>query len=620
MNLNPSTAAATIKSISGVNTASIIHSTRPATTTAVSILVSNTNSPSQLATQHSNQTSVMKSFNPTLANSVSVGRSATATSYAAALKLGTNNIDGYEEQSLSQFSSNSNSLLGNNTNSSLSSLNTSSAMNLQTFTAMYSKIPSAIDISINRPYRSNSEPIVNQYTEGSAILNGEILSGERLFNRTGTTIGTSLSSNASSRSGSICSNFISGTNDNNQAFVDDSLHALINNNTNNTTTNITTSSPSLGNIPWLSSPPSQTLASTNSPLGLQLPPAASVNNKAISESSSHSNNPLSNTSNINPGIVSTGAAPGLPHPQVDGIQMVTNNASHGNGIWFPAPLSPANMQQMQMQMGSQQAFQQAAAMQQQFLGMGMMYMSPGNPPQMQYIPLPQMSPQLQQMASASGAPTPDMWTLMMNSQQQAHQHVAVAAAMANHDQLGNMQQMPPQQGYSQPPHYVMPQQFPYFTDSNAFNTMNNATNDNQQQQQQIQQQFAMQQQNQMNNSMMFYPPQQSQQPHMPYPQGMPYALQPHPFQQQHQVGINNSNMVGKQTFGIEQHVINTDSGFISSNVSYSHPNNSSIVSQIHDSSLQQNNKPGESSETDEIFTKFSELNLNSPEYIPNRRN
>jgi hypothetical protein len=248
---------------------------------------------------------------------------------------------------------------------------------------MYGRLQS---MSVQRPARSYSEPIVK--FEGSSALNGDILSPEALLlnrNSTAGAITKTPSSNASSRSNSIVQAPFLGPG---SGYSPDNTGA-------------TGKSPvTLGNIPWLSSPPSNPLDPTGADFGLQLPPATEQKtDSAASANRSSGGNPYSAPAGP-PGIVSS------------------------NGMWFPPQQQQSDAAQQQQQ---QQAFQQAA-MQQQFMGGpfgGMMYMNP-------YMPAP----------PPGVVPSPDAWAAMISSH-------------AMQEQIG----MPQGQYPGQP--FMMPQ-FPFF--------------------------------------------------------------------------------------------------------------------------------------------------------------
>lgn len=253
-------------------------------------------------------------------------------------------------------------------------------------------------LSVQRPNRSYSEPIVK--FEGSSALNGDSIPLDSALLNRNSNAGTI--SNASSRSNSIVQapsgSLVIG---NNVSYSPDSSHGK--------------SPVTLGNLPWLASPPSNPLDPTGGEFGLPLPPATEQHKHSggHSNDSHHSGNrSLSSTSTF------SGS---------------TNQGMHGsNGMWFPTP---------QMGLGDAQqqaAFQQAAMHQQQYMGGafgGMMF---------PYMNMPPPPPGV--------APSPDVWAAMVSN------HAMMEQQHHHQQNVGHMQ-MPPGQF---PGQFMMPAPFPFY--------------------------------------------------------------------------------------------------------------------------------------------------------------
>jgi hypothetical protein len=310
----------------------------------------------------------------------------TSTSYAAALKVGTAHdtaapagVMGGRDYAAPHL--------------------TNSGMNLMFGRMQHSMAHNAANIAIQRPSRSYSEPLVATGIkfEGPSSLNGEVIDEAQLLNRNSSAgaITKAPSSTASSRSNSIAQ-----------------APSFLNGNANST--------PTLGNLPWLSSPPSNTLDSGGVEFGLQLPPAIEQKSGSHVQSGMAQNQYAVQQQQ-------QGGPPGIVNP---------------SGLWFPAQqqqLQGADAQQHSQQQQHQQAFQQAA-MQQQYMGApfgGMMFM-PG--PYMGIQPPP-----------PGVAASPDVWAAMVSSH-------------AMHEQMG----MQPGQYPGQP--FMVPQ-FPFFSPEAAANAM-----------------------------------------------------------------------------------------------------------------------------------------------------
>lgn len=626
------------------------------------------------------------------------------TTYAAALKLGTNSgsssIDGHGDpsqqpvvvhspssnQSSTGLSSNSCTVLGNivghnnssnnNNSSSMSNMMSSGSstvslpsMNnpLQQQSLLYgSKMPSSLDLN-HRPYRSNSEPVVS--FENSAILKDDLLGSDRLFNRTvftGATINKTsssiISSTASSRSSSFTGNLLSpSVGGDPPMYPEDPLQSLIDSSSNKHKQHSSAasssaigspsaqSSTSLGSLPWLSSPAKTEHSleeSMSAPLGLQQlpPPLSAVQSNIVTTSAFAGDTTTANdeesqlaspsySSSNNATVASQQVSTNTAQPPQPSHPISTFMPPPGPPMWFPH--APPGMHHPM----SPQAFEHAAMQHHFAFANGMMY---GNPP-MQYFPIP---PHMhQQQHQQQQQPPPDMWAAMIAQQQQQHQQLG---NMQHNDPSGPMQQQhmsgPP--GYPlMPPHFVMPPPHfqPYFPDSA---------------QQQMHQQFMHQ--GHMGGPMMYYP-QQQQHLHMSYhhQQQLHYQQQqgggggggPHP--QPSLVQMNSSISISNKSYGADGGEVNHHSttSVVNSTTSSFAPPQSAInhnpgQGQGHTGEAVEHHPPGQENsgeavevkgqstqggppvvkkvgevtvtETDEMF-QFSELNLNSPEYIPARR-
>lgn len=324
-------------------------------------------------------------------------RTSGVTSYAAALKGAASTLAASHDASMSNILSTRDqaaSHLGN------------SGLNLQTL--VYTQLGSTSPSSIPRPSRSYSEPIVK--FEGSSELNKDSLPFDEKTKSNTNPAGAAIKapSGKSSRSNSIAqapANFLFSDNGGN-------VPASGTNGGNNS---LTGTPVSLGNLPWLSSPPSNPLDPTGAEFGLQLPPPTEQQKQlGLSSAESAHNTPGSgSTLPVPPGY-------GAPPPGIMG----------NNGQWFNAP-PPEHLQ-------AQQAFlQHQAAQQQQFNQFGGMMYMPGP-----YGPAPGV------------APSPDMWAAMVSSHQMHHEHHHQQHPHQQHAQAGLMG-MPPQP-------FMMPPPFGFF--------------------------------------------------------------------------------------------------------------------------------------------------------------
>lgn len=248
-------------------------------------------------------------------------------------------------------------------------------------TLMYGSLQQAVQ----RPARSYSEPIV-KFFEGSSALNGEPIDEALLLARNSSAgaITKTPSSNASSRSNSI----VQGPHFLGQGFSPDTGAPAAN----------STGTPTLSNIKWLSSPPSNPLDPSGSEFGLQLPPA--TEQKAADATAGQ-------TQQVAP---TPAANPYAGHHQ--------HGMINSSGLWLPPGQQGAgNLAQQQQPAlhAQQQAFQQAA-MQQQFMQApfgGMMFM-----------PMAGANPYMGMQAPPGVAPSPDVWAAMV-SNHQAHEQMGM---------------------------------------------------------------------------------------------------------------------------------------------------------------------------------------------------
>lgn len=354
------------------------------------------------------------------------------TSYAAALKGATQPA---QEQ-------HAGSILPNSaTKEQAAPQESNSGATLQTVS--YGRVESP---GIPRPSRSYSEPIVK--FEGSSVLNNDSLPfDEKVKSAHPAGAITKAPSNGSSRSNSIAqapASFL--------AYSPEGTPVPNNNGAGNANSSHTGTPVSLGNLPWLSSPPSNPLDPTGAEFGLPLPPASDQQKQSglsSAESAQGAAAPAPNSYN--------GPATGPP----PGIQA----HAPGQGQWFgPPPHLSAEHHQQQAQ-----AFHH----QQQFNPFPMMYnpYMPGGPP-------------------PGVAPSPDMWAAMVSShalheQHQQHQHGQ-----------NTLMQMAPQQ-------FMMPP-FPFFGPDGSPMVFNGASPQQQQMmfysaQQQMQASFNQMQQLQYQN-------------------------------------------------------------------------------------------------------------------------
>lgn len=263
-------------------------------------------------------------------------------------------------------------------------------------------------LAVQRPSRSNSESVGGGKFEGSSALNGDSLPLDSpMLSSRNANAGTI--SNASSRSNSIVQapsgSLVLGT----VGYSPES-------------SNHGKSPVTLGNLPWLSSPPSNPLDPTGAEFGLpSLPPASDHHRQpgANSTESHHSGN-----RSLSSGLsFSTGS----------------NQGMHGsNGLWFPSP---------QMTMGDPQQQQQAQQYMGGPFGGGMMfnpYMAMGAPPGM--------------------APSPEAWTAMIEQHQQ-QQHAGLMNGQF-------------------PPPYIVPTAFPPFYSPDGYGSAAGGPSATPQQQQQ----------------------------------------------------------------------------------------------------------------------------------------
>lgn len=452
----------------------------------------------------------------------------TSTSYAAALKVGT----AYE--SAPNAGAGPAGMLANRDHAAPHLSN--SGMNL-----MFSRMQQSMaqNAAIQRPSRSYSEPMVATGIkfEGSSSLNGDVMDEALLLNRgSAGAITKTPSSNASSRSNSIVQapSFLNGS-----------------------------GTPTLANIPWLSSPPSNPLDPTGVELGLQLPPA--IEQKPVAAAGTNQSN------------VPYAVQQQQQQQQQNGPPGIVNNS----GLWFPVPQQQqqasasdaAQAQAQQQQQQQQQAFQ--AAMQQQYLGGpfgGMMFM-PG--PYMGLQPPPGV------------APTPDVWAAMVSSH-------------AMHEQMG----LPPGQYPGQP--FMMPQ-FPFFSPEAGAMAFGPGATPQQQMlffnaQQQMQ---AMQMQHMQYQAQAMAAQQaQLQQQARNQPQGSQGSTHQHGSQQGH-AGQNNSeqktlggSFIGGDSFG-----------------KTGAPGLSPTTGTTTASTTQPTSKSSEHTESDDLFNLHG-LNLDSPAFVP----
>ena len=281
----------------------------------------------------------------------------------------------------------------------------SSGLNLQTL--VYTRLGSTSPNSLSRPNRSYSEPIVK--FEGSSELNKDSLPFDERTKHNTNPAGVAIKapSGKSSRSNSIAqapANFLFSENGGN-------VPASGTTGGNNS---LTGTPVSLGNLPWLSSPPSNPLDPTGAEFGLQLPPATEQQKQSglSSTESTRSAAGANSSLPVPPGY-------GAPPPGIMG----------NNGQWFTSP-PPEHLQ-------AQQAFlQHQAAQQQQYNQYGMMYMPPpfGAPPGV--------------------APSPDMWAAMVSTHQMHEHHHQQQQHPHAHPQ-GGLMGMPPQP-------FMMPPPFTFF--------------------------------------------------------------------------------------------------------------------------------------------------------------
>ena len=390
--------------------------------------------------------------------------------------------------------------------------------------------------SVQRPARSYSEPIVKfeGSFEGCSALNGDILPGG--MNRNAGA-GAIIKTPSSSRSNSI---------------VQTPGGSLLNNDYSENGGGNNTS-VSLGNLPWLSSPPTNSLDAAGVDFGLSLPPT--TEQKSLTTTGSE---------NVPAGL--SAGPPGISNP------------------WFPNAQTTTGLNdtKSQQQTQQQQSQQQQSSFQQQspFMGGpfgGMMYM-PG--PFMGVPPPPGVTP------------SPEHWAAMVSSH-------------AIHEQQQQMGMGPPPGQFPGQP-YMM-QQYPFFPPDGVFGP---GTTPQQQQmmffnaQQQMQANFQQMQQLQYQN--------QQQALALAAAQAQMQAA----MGNSNNSSTNQKGDSQAGNSGSEQQKTLTAGGSntFPTTTAATDVSNNSITGVA--TSVAGVVKANESSESDDLF-QFHELNLNSPAFEPN---
>eukprot|EP01032_Pedospumella_encystans_P018286 gene18286-20822_t len=464
-------------------------------------------------------------------------RASGVTSYAAALKGAASTLAASHEASMG-------SIL--NTNQAAPHLG-NSGLNLQTL--VYTRLGSTSPNSLSRPSRSYSEPIVK--FEGSSELNKDSLPFDERTKHNTNSAGVAIKapSGKSSRSNSIAqapANFLFSENGGN-------VPASGTTGGNNS---LTGTPVSLGNLPWLSSPPSNPLDPTGAEFGLQLPPATEQQKQSG----------LSSTESARS---AAGANSSLPVPPGYGAPPPGNN-----GQWFNSP-PPEHLQ-------AQQAFLQHQAAQQQYNQYGgMMYMPPpfGAPPGV--------------------APSPDMWAAMVSTHQMHEHHHQQQQHPHAHPQ-GGLMGMPPQP-------YMMPPPFTFFGPDGTPIPFPGATPQQQQMmffqaQQQMQASYTQMQQLHYQNH--------AQAVALAQAQAQMAALGAQQQQQQQQQALDGSN----KPLGNNSTASNLNSNTLAG-MNFPAPG----LGYPPVGGLPPATKPSENTENDDLFHfNVNELNLDSPAFDPSQ--
>lgn len=406
---------------------------------------------------------------------------------------------------------------------------------------------------IPRPSRSYSEPIVK--FEGSSVLNNDSLPFDEKAKSTNP---AGAITKTPSRSNSIAhapANFLAYSPDGTPVNNTGGSGSNAGGNGSNTGTPV-----SLGNLPWLSSPPSNPLDPTGAEFGLPLPPASDQQKQSGLSSAESAQ-----------GSAAAAAAAAGPPPSYGGPMGAPPPGIMGNGQWFGAPPPHLGGDMLQQQ----QAFHQQQAAQHQ------QYMNNGGPfPGMMYNPYMPGGP------PPGVAPSPDMWAAMVSSHAMHEQH--------QHGQ-GGLMQMPPQQ-------FMMPP-FPFFGPDGTPMHFPGATPQQQQ--------------------MMFYSAQQQMQASLHQMQQLQYQNQAQAIAlaqaQAQMAAMAQGQGQGQGQQGQGQSEQGQDSKALSGAAFGpglgGYPPQG--LQQQVPGAPQQGAKPSEHTENDDIF-HFNELNLDSPVFDPSQ--